>query len=1200
MGGFFSGLWGGGNAVREIDSSKFLNRLTEIQEAQVGRTPAERDKALAKLKKEFSLTDARFKLVRDGFEKGQDPKAVLKSVLAVKEDVTKTNRLKATAKTSSGGVNFRSGGKTKGAEDFRKLTPNDGVIADSESPADMAIRRRYIEGMGVALGGTSEGAQRVLDQVFGRDLAKIKAMPVDGVSSEQYGYIRDIGEQLLQGSPLANNAMAFLVGSRVIALAREPVGGEYFTDVERWVVSWTSDAGGVKFRAIAGDRVEEAARLAAGVMAVLTGLPLETLAEPLRTRVAEILRNPLPDIKTNAIPKHVFEKVDAQRLKSLMGSLSLAVRDFAMTQRPTAWGGEPRDAHREYGLNGFSEPDAIFRDEEYLLTLNGVSSQVENRDDITRAFQEALRSLAPRLRVWAITETGSDAASLAFNIAIACGRARKGVDAPVDGRPREESPPELLYFDGCYGGGRGSAAGMNFFALGKAGAPDCRHNAIPSPTTHTWNPQDPAEIARLEKAEAQALAFIRQRALDAKVSVGGIYIEPILGAKGVLFFRPEFLQKLRALADDLKLPIIADEVLTGGGRTGKFFGYEHYQGFEPDYVIFGKLMQVAGVAGLERRSRQSLSQTAWSGGSVTVQYGDPMRMVRATQFLKKVRQGNLMESSRKVGEHILENCRENGIPADGMGLLIGSGADLPFRRSKGSERDRYMPALDLTTEQVDQLFKEQGLRVVGGVVADSQPTQATKSETTAPVKASPIAGTKPGQVDPAQLASGVMAVLTGLPLEALTEPLRTAVAEVLQSQSADIKTRAVSKDVFQKLDAAQLKSVMGRLSLAVRDFAMVRRPDFGGGGINDANREYGLKALTKPDAIFRDEEYLLTLNGVSSQVENRDDITQAFEGELKKAAPHLKVQAITETGSDAASLAFNIAVACGRARKGAAIPTSGSPREESPPELLYFDGCYGAGRGDAAAMNFLNMGKRGAPDCRHNKIPSPTTQTWNPQDPAEIARLEEAEAHALAFIRQRAEDSKVSVGGIYIEPILGAKGVLFFRPEFMQKLRALADELKLPIIADEVLTGGGRTGKFFGYEHYQGFEPDYVLFGKLMQVAGVASVERRGQSPSQMAWSSSRDAVTVHGGDALRMTRATQFLKKVRENNLVENARKIGEHILSKCRENGMAADGMGLLIGSPAPLPFNHALGTERRRYMPALDLTTEEVDQLFAGRRR
>jgi len=76
---------------------------------------------------------------------------------------------------------------------------------------------------------------------------------------------------------------------------------------------------------------------------------------------------------------------------------------------------------------------------------------------------------------------------------------------------------------------------------------------------------------------------------------GGILVEPILGEGGVVPAPPGFLEGLRRLADERDLLLVFDEVQCGCGRTGKWFGYQHF-GVTPDVITLAKSL-CAGIAG---------------------------------------------------------------------------------------------------------------------------------------------------------------------------------------------------------------------------------------------------------------------------------------------------------------------------------------------------------------------------------------------------------------------------------------------------------------------------------------------------------------------------------------------------------------------------------------------------------------------------
>ncbi len=77
--------------------------------------------------------------------------------------------------------------------------------------------------------------------------------------------------------------------------------------------------------------------------------------------------------------------------------------------------------------------------------------------------------------------------------------------------------------------------------------------------------------------------------------LAGIIVEPVQGTGGLHVPPVEFLHTLRSLATDLGVPLIFDEVFTNGGRTGRFFAFEHF-GVTPDILCMGKMI-TAGVPG---------------------------------------------------------------------------------------------------------------------------------------------------------------------------------------------------------------------------------------------------------------------------------------------------------------------------------------------------------------------------------------------------------------------------------------------------------------------------------------------------------------------------------------------------------------------------------------------------------------------------
>lgn len=162
----------------------------------------------------------------------------------------------------------------------------------------------------------------------------------------------------------------------------------------------------------------------------------------------------------------------------------------------------------------------------------------------------------------------------------------------------------------------------------------------------------------------------------------GILIEPVQGEGGVLPASPDYLRRLRALADAHGLLLFLDEVQTGIGRTGHLFAYQA-AGIEPDILAAAKGLGAGfPVAACLATARVGRVLTPGTHGSTLG--GNPLAMRVAAAVLDQVLAPGFLEHVRVVGDRLRQAldgvvARHPAVfrAARGVGLMLGLGCVLP-------------------------------------------------------------------------------------------------------------------------------------------------------------------------------------------------------------------------------------------------------------------------------------------------------------------------------------------------------------------------------------------------------------------------------------------------------------------------------------------------------------------------------------------
>ncbi len=214
-------------------------------------------------------------------------------------------------------------------------------------------------------------------------------------------------------------------------------------------------------------------------------------------------------------------------------------------------------------------------------------------------------------------------------------------------------------------------------------------------------------------------------------ATAAIMIEPIMGEGGVRIPSREYLQGLRQIANDNNLLLIFDEVQTGCGRTGHWFGYQYFQ-VEPDIMTLAKSL-CGGVAGGAMLAQRDIAGSLRPGTHASTFGGNPIAAAAGIAMLETIEQDGLLERATQNAELFGELLGELQDSCDHVreirqaGLMIG--IELEFEGApivQGCLEQgllinctqnnvlRLLPAMNIESEQI-----QRGMEILSNVVNDT-------------------------------------------------------------------------------------------------------------------------------------------------------------------------------------------------------------------------------------------------------------------------------------------------------------------------------------------------------------------------------------------------------------------------------------------------------------------------------------------------
>jgi len=199
------------------------------------------------------------------------------------------------------------------------------------------------------------------------------------------------------------------------------------------------------------------------------------------------------------------------------------------------------------------------------------------------------------------------------------------------------------------------------------------------------------------------LTYIREvlfQKIIAPEDVAAIVVEPIQGEGGYIVPPPEFLPALRDLTREFEIVLVADEIQTGSGRTGKFFAVEHWE-VEPDIISLAKGIASGFPIGVMVAADDVLT---WEPGAHGTTFGgNPLSCVAALETIDLLQNG-LVDNAAQVGSWILDQLKELKSRFEVIGDVRGKGLMIGLEIVKDKKTKTVDP--DLRNELIKKAYQK--------------------------------------------------------------------------------------------------------------------------------------------------------------------------------------------------------------------------------------------------------------------------------------------------------------------------------------------------------------------------------------------------------------------------------------------------------------------------------------------------------------
>ena len=243
--------------------------------------------------------------------------------------------------------------------------------------------------------------------------------------------------------------------------------------------------------------------------------------------------------------------------------------------------------------------------------------------------------------------------------------------------------------------------------------PGTVHVAQPNPYRCEYGGASPSECAvRCAKAVEDAIKFYGPQ------SVAAVIAEPIASPPGVAIPGPEYWPMLRDICDRTGVLLIADEVITGFGRTGRMFACEHWN-VTPDIMTVAKGITSGYIPMGAAITRKKISDTFVGSEDAAFRHvitfgGHPVASAAALRNIQIMEEEGLVQNSASIGAYLLDGFKEMKEKHPIIGDVRGLGLMCGMELVKDRATKETFPADAKLGNRLSQHFRQRGILLRGG------------------------------------------------------------------------------------------------------------------------------------------------------------------------------------------------------------------------------------------------------------------------------------------------------------------------------------------------------------------------------------------------------------------------------------------------------------------------------------------------------